>query len=71
MTKLVFWKLLENRVFLWERCSVIFVKDVYPLLLISYGLAGCLWLKALLLMLTSLRASLEFIYESESMALLC
>ena len=68
MTKLVFWKLLENRVFLWKRCSVIFVKDVYPLLLISYGLAGCLWLKALLLMLTSLRASLEFIYESESMA---
>ena len=71
MIKLVFWKLLENRVFLWQCFSVIFVKDVYPLLLISYGLAGCLWLKALLLMLTSLRASLEFIYESESMALLC
>ena len=31
MIKLVFWKLLENRVFLWECCSVIFVKDVYPL----------------------------------------
>ena len=30
MIKLVFWKLLENRVFLWECCSVIFVKDVYP-----------------------------------------
>ena len=36
MIKLVFWKLLEHRVFLWECCSVIFVKDVYPLLLISY-----------------------------------
>ena len=36
MIKLVFWKLLENRVFLWECFSVIFVKDVYPLLLISY-----------------------------------
>ena len=29
MIKLVFWKLLENRVFLWESCSVIFVKDAY------------------------------------------
>ena len=36
MIKLVFWKLLENRVFLWEYCPLIFVKDVYPLLLISY-----------------------------------
>ena len=42
MIKLVFWKLLENRVFLWECCSVIFVKDVYPL-------AGCLSLIAYLL----------------------
>ena len=67
MTKLVFWKLLENRVFLWERYSVIFVKDVYPLLLISYGLAGCLWLIAYLSE-SLLRA---FIYELESMASLC
>ena len=29
MIKLVFWKLLENRVFLWECCSVILVKDAY------------------------------------------
>ena len=29
MIKLVFWKLLENKVFLWECCSVIFVKDAY------------------------------------------
>ena len=29
MIMLVFWKLLENRVFLWECCSVIFVKDAY------------------------------------------
>ena len=47
---------------------MIFVKDVYPL-------AGCLSLygfkNAYRLLLTSLRASLEFIYESESMALLC
>ena len=33
MIKLVFWKLLENRVFLWECCSVIFVKDAYRLLI--------------------------------------
>ena len=29
MIKLVFWKLLKNRVFLCECCSVIFVKDAY------------------------------------------
>ena len=33
--KLVFWKLLEKRVFLWECCSMIFIKD-------AYCLAGCL-----------------------------
>ena len=31
MIMLVFWKLLENRVFLWKCCSVIFVKDAYLL----------------------------------------
>ena len=44
---------------------MIFVKDVYPLvgrLSISFLIA---------LSLTSLRVSLEFIYESESMAPLC
>ena len=60
MIKLVFWKLLENKVFLWECCPVIFVKDAYSLLPIAYRL----WL-------SSLRASSEFIYESESMASLC
>ena len=66
MTKLVFWKLLENRDFLWECCSMIFVKDVYPLapFLMAYRFMT-------FRMLTSLRASLEFIYESESMASLC
>ena len=29
MIKLVFWKLSENRVFLWECCSMSFVKDPY------------------------------------------
>ena len=33
MIKLIFWKLLENRVFPWECCSVIFVKDAYCLLI--------------------------------------
>ena len=71
MTKLVFWKLLENRDFLWECCSVIFVKDVYPFahsrMFIPCCLSlYCLWLIASIMlfgMLTFLRASLEFIYE--------
>ena len=46
ITKLVFWKLLENRDFLWECCSVIFVKDVYPFLEWLSFVAYCLWLIA-------------------------
>ena len=70
MTKLVFWKLLENRVFFWEFCSVIFVKDVYHFSRCLSLVAYLSWLSRMLscLFLTSLRASLEFIYESESMA---
>ena len=46
MIKLVFWKLLENRVFLWKCCFVIFLKDVYPLVgCLSLSFLIALWLQ--------------------------